>query len=423
MFGKRFLSLAAVMLMALSMVVAGGSSESSDTSADSKITINLWHKDTGVKGALYEKYVAEFEKDHPNVDVVISQTRNDAYKEKLPISFSGNEQPDVFFTWGGSWLKSFIDAGHVLDLTGKIDTTPYIATSLGNAIFDGKVYGIPLGIDIGIVYYNKAIFEKYGLEPPETFEELDHICNVLKENGVIPFVLANQPRWPGSFIHMYLIDRIGGYEVFDESYAGDGSWQNEAFIKAGEMIQYMVENEWFNPGFNGVAYDSGPGRQLLYTQQCAMMVLSNTFVNLMRSEYPDFEKDMGIFPFPTVEGGKGDPSNIVGIAAPVWSVNSHTKYPELCIELVEYLTSKEICQEYADTTGAQSSRNDVTSTDSFVNQLENMTRNAAHMQMVYDQTLPAELVDTYLSSLQEVFGLTMTPEAAAAAMDETAAKL
>ena len=69
------------------------------------------------------------------------------------------------------------------------------------------------------------------------------------------------------------------------------------------------------------------------------------------------------------------------------------------------------------------SRNDVTSTDSFVNQLENMTRNAAHMQMVYDQTLPAELVDTYLSSLQEVFGLTMTPEAAAAAMDETAAKL
>lgn len=419
MFRKITLLLAAVLLAASAW--AGGNTETA--ASKDTITINLWHKDTGVKGDLYQKYVDKFEEDHPGVNVVITTARSDAYKEKLPISFSGSEQPDVFFTWGGSWLKNFIDAGHVLDLTESIDTTPFITTALGNSIFDGKLYGVPLGIDIGFVYYNKAIFEEYGLEVPETFEELDHICSVLKENGIIPFVLANQTRWPGSFITMYLTDRYGGYEPFDNAYNGTGSWQDPAFIKAHETVQYMVESEWFNPGFNGLAYDAGPGRQLLYTGKCAMMVLSNTFVNLMRTEYPSFEDVMGIFPFPTVEGGTGDPSDIVGIAAPVWSVNSHTKYPELCIELIEYLTSKEICQEYADTTGAQSARNDVSSSDPFVQQLEEMTRNAAHMQMVYDQTLPAKLVDTYLSTDQEVFGLTMTPEEAAAAMDATAAEL
>lgn len=28
--------------------------------ADEQITLNLWHKDTGVKGDLYQKYVDEF---------------------------------------------------------------------------------------------------------------------------------------------------------------------------------------------------------------------------------------------------------------------------------------------------------------------------------------------------------------------------
>lgn len=418
---KRILAVALALCLVTSFVFANGNSESQ--SKQETITINFWHKDTGVKGELYDKYVAQFEADHPGVDVVVTMARSDAYKEKLPISFSGNSQPDVFFTWGGSWLKSFVDAGHVMELTGKIDTTPYLATALSNAEFNNGLYGIPLGIDIGVVYYNKDIFAKYGLEVPKTFAELDHICEVLKQNGVIPFVLANQPKWPGSFFYMYLADRYGGPEAFQKAYSGEGSWEQESFVKAGETIQYMVKNNWFNPGFNGLTYDSGPGRQLLYTEQCAMMVLSNTFVNLMRSEYPSFEEKMGVFAFPTVEGGKGDPSDIVGIAAPVWSINSNTKYPELCIELVEYLTSQEICQEYANTTGAQSSRKDVKSTDSFVNLLEDMTANAASIQMVYDQTLPAELVDTHLSTTQELFGLTMTPEQAAAEMQKKAVSL
>lgn len=386
-------------------------------------TINVWYKDTGVKGALYKKYIEQFEATHPGVTVQISQMRNDAYKEKLPISFSGDNQPDLFTTWGGSWLKSFIDAGHVMDITDKVDTTPYLETSLTNVNFDGKLYGLPLGVDIGIVIYNKALFEKFGLTPPKTFGELVHVCDVLKQNDIIPFVLANQPKWPASFYYMYLVDRIGGPEVFQNAYQGSGSWEDPAFIQAGEKIQQLVKNEYFNPGFNGIAYDSGPGRQLLYTEKCAMLLLSNTFVNLMRSEYPTFESKMDIFPFPAVEGGKGDPSDIVGIAAPVWSINAHTKYPDLCIELASLLAGKDIAQEYANTTGSQSARKDVRSTDPFVNQLEDLLHNAKSMQPVYDQTLPRELVDVHYNTTQELFALTMTPEAAAQSMEKKAEEI
>lgn len=388
--------------------------------ADEQITLNLWHKDTGVKGDLYQKYVDEFMAEHPNIKVEITVNRSDAYKEKLPISFSGNQQPDVFFTWGGSWLKNFVDAGHVMDLTGKVDTSSFYPTAVANAEFDGKLYGLPLGIDIGVLFYNKEIFAQYGLEAPSTFEDLIHVCEVLKENNIIPFVLANQPKWPGSFYFMYLVDRIGGPEAYAKALSREGAFNDEAFVKAGEAIERLVSLNVFNPGYNGLTYDAGPGRQLLYTGQTAMMLLSNTFVNLMRAEAPEFEEKMGICAFPAVEGGLGDPSDLVGIAAPEWSISANTKYPEESLMLLQYLTCKEIAQEYADTTGAQSARNDVHSADPFVQKLEEMTANAANIQMVYDQNLPAELVDVHLSTTQEIFGQTMTAQEAADAVEAKA---
>lgn len=405
------------------------SSKPSDTSATAsspsgeKVTLNFWHKDTGVKGDLFKKYADEFMKENPDIKVAITQARSDAYKEKLPIAFNGSDQPDVFFTWGGSWLKSFVDAGHVMDLTNKVDTANFHQTALKNAMYDQKLYGLPLGIDIGLVFYNKEIFKKYDIQVPKTFEELMATCDKLTANKVIPFVLANQPKWPGSFYFMYMVDRIGGKDAFDNAVNRTGSFAAEPFVKAGEYLQQMVKKKAFNPGFNGVAYDSGPGRQLLYTEKAAMLVLSNTFVNLMRTEAPEFEQKMGVFPFPTFEGGKGDASSLVGIAAPEWSVSAKTKYPEQSLKLVQFMASKGISQEYADTTGSQSARSDITSKDSFVNMMEKMVADAKSIQMVYDQTLPPELVDAHLSTTQEILGLTMTPQEAADKMEAKAKKV
>src|SRR5690606_41368745 len=60
--------------------------------------------------------------------------------------------------------------------------------------------GLPLGISPYIFYYNKEIFEKYGLEIPETYDDLLEIVDVLKEHDVYPIALANQPKWPGAFL-------------------------------------------------------------------------------------------------------------------------------------------------------------------------------------------------------------------------------
>jgi multiple sugar transport system substrate-binding protein len=44
-------------------------------------------------------------------------------------------------------------------------------TILANS-YKGRIYGVPLFIDSGVLYYRKDLLEKYGFKPPETWQEM-----------------------------------------------------------------------------------------------------------------------------------------------------------------------------------------------------------------------------------------------------------
>jgi raffinose/stachyose/melibiose transport system substrate-binding protein len=65
------------------------------------------------------------------------------------------------------------------------------------------MYALPMDVaGIGIIY-NKDIFNKYGLKPPKTFNELKVVCAKLKKNNVTPFASMFRANWSlGHFITM-----------------------------------------------------------------------------------------------------------------------------------------------------------------------------------------------------------------------------
>ncbi|ELK48459.1 extracellular solute-binding protein [Halobacillus sp. ACCC02827] len=413
--------LAMLMMLFLVLILTACSGSSNSAGGSEKKVLEFWHIDPGEKEKVYEEAVERFEEKHPDVEVKVLRIPNDAYKQKLSVAMSGGNPPDVFNSWGGGWLKQFVDQGKVLDVTEDVDKSHFNELALQNSMYEDKVYGLPLGLSIDVVFYNKEIFDKYGLEEPKTYQEWLEINDTLNENDIIPIALANKTKWPGAYYLMNFASREAGTDLFDSAFHREGKgFDDEGYVQAGTYIQEMVKNDAFNEGFNGVPYDEGTGRQLLYSGQAAMMDMTISFLNNVRMEAPEFEEKLDFFVFPEVEGGKGSVTDLGASASPVWSVSESSEHPDLATELIQELTSEETAQAYADRTGSLTSINGVVPNDEFTKKFHEVVEGATHLQMPYDQTLPPELAELHKDTTQAVFGLEMTPEEAAEKMEAKA---
>ena len=71
------------------------------------------------------------------------------------------------------WLGMFKD--HLLDLTSLVpenEVKAHFASAADAARLDGKLLSMPFYIDTGLMFYRKDLLEKYGKQPPKTWDEL-----------------------------------------------------------------------------------------------------------------------------------------------------------------------------------------------------------------------------------------------------------
>ncbi|WP_134702612.1 extracellular solute-binding protein [Ammoniphilus sp. YIM 78166] len=429
---RKLLSWLTVASMVLLSACGGGGgsneSASSQPSAAKEVSgeqkkLTFWFIEPGKRKEVLEVAVKRFEEKNPGVKVEAVQIPNDAYKTKLSVAIGGGDAPDVFHSWGGGWLKQFVDAGQVLDISGKVNKDDYLPVAINNATFNDKVYGAPLGVSIVPFYYNKEIFAKFNLEIPKTYEEFIKVAETLRSNGIEPIAMANQAKWPGLLLFAYVADRVAGSDLFRQSVTREAKFDDPGYAKAGEILQDMAKKEMFNKGFNGLSYDNGQSRQLMYTGKAAMELQTSSYVNAVKTENPAFVEKLGMFPFPAIEGGQGNPTNVVGGTSPIFSVSANSKNAELALALIKELTSVETAQQFTDGTGALVAVKGVEYKDPFAIQAVEMLNNAEFMQTFYDQTLPPELAELQKDLTQSVLGLSITPEDAAKQMEQKAAEL
>mgnify|MGYP001316467201 FL=1 len=389
-----------------------------------KKKLTLWFIDTGKRKELIEETVKEFMDAHPDIEVEAVQIPNDTYKTKLPVAMGGNNPPDLFHSWGGGWLKEFVNAGQVMDLTGRIDPDNYLPAAINIATFDGKIYGAPLAMSLTLFFYNKEMFEKNNLEPPKTFDDLLRIVDTFKAQGIAPIAMANKTKWPGALWLIYIANRVGGSDIFMDAFERKGrGFDDPAYVRTGELIQQLVDRGAFINGFNGLDYDTGQSRQFLYTENAVMELQTSSYVTNVRSEMPGFEEKLGIFPFPAVEGGAGNATDLVGGVSPVFSISSKTKYPDEAVELLKAITSKELAQKFADHAGVVTAVKGVEYKDKFAVMMNEYLQQAQFLQPFYDQTLPPEMAELHKDTTQALFGKTITPEEAARQMEDAAKRI
>jgi len=176
--------------MALGLSMSWGAA----LAADKQISIVTWNIPFFVEG--FDGWVSEFKKLHPDFDV----ERIDMKGTELPTWYQtqvvAGTPPDIVDIQGGLWLE-YASQGGLKDLTPYLERdTDYTARIqpeiLGNWVFEGKNYGVPLYISKSLLFVNNNMMKAAGIEKnPESFDELMAAAEKMTGEGTSGFMTLN----------------------------------------------------------------------------------------------------------------------------------------------------------------------------------------------------------------------------------------
>jgi raffinose/stachyose/melibiose transport system substrate-binding protein len=399
-----------------------------EPATEETVTVTWWHISTAEEHkALWQKLADEYMAAHPNVNIEITVLENEAFKTKLTTVMQSGEPPDIFQSWGGGVMNEYANAGLLKDITPDLDAdggawrNTFAPGALGVYAYKDKNYGVPW--DMGMIgfWYNKALFAQAGIEaPPTTWTELIEDVGKLKDAGITPIALGEGDKWPGMHMWAYLVTRLGGKANFEGALLRTGSFTDEPFVKAGELLQDLVALEPFQSGFLGATY--GDEATAMGNAKAAMELMGQWAPAVEKDNSEDkmgIGDDLGWFPFPMVEGGKGDPNDAVG-GGNGFAIGKNAS-PE-AIDFVKYLTRSESQVQLAEigvaipvVVGGEAGL-----TDPLMITLQQSLAKAQYFQLYYDQALPPAMGSVINDSTQGLFAGTLTPEQAAQAIEDSA---
>ncbi|GHD39448.1 extracellular solute-binding protein [Mycetocola manganoxydans] len=399
-------------------------------------TASMWALSGDPNETIRKNSVDAFNKKNPDAKLSVTFFQNDAYKTKIKTAIGAGQAPTMIYGWGGGTLKSYADAGQVDDLTSWLEENPDVkdrlfAGAFGAATIDGKIFAIPIqAVQPIVFYYNKELFEQAKVEPPETWSDVMSLVQTFNDRGVAPFSLGGQSRWTSMMWLQYMFDRVGGPEVFTDIFNGKAdAWSHPAAIEALTKIQELVKANGFIKGFNTITADSNADQALLYTGKAAMMLHGSWTYGGMKNDGAGFVQDgkLGWVPFPTVEGGVGDPKNAVGNPCNYLSISSKASDEEKATAkkyFTESLSNDEEVAAFIET-GAVPVVNGIedqikeTPDSDFLGHVYELGANAPAFQQSWDQALNPTAAEALLNNIDQLFVLSITPEQFASNMNET----
>ena len=204
------------------------------------IELTYWTHTDDNRTVIENRYIAEFEKMHPNVKV--KRVVNEASKmgDLLLTAFSANNAPDIFN------LQIELEYGYMMQ--NRVAPVNYSAIGYKNAealkaeylkgafdavTMDGKIYGLPLELTNWCIYINKKIFRSAGLDPekdyPKTWEQMADISDKLViRNGDIIVRRGFDFRYPYYLVSLLpMVEQLGGKLVSDDgktAIVNDQAW-------------------------------------------------------------------------------------------------------------------------------------------------------------------------------------------------------
>jgi raffinose/stachyose/melibiose transport system substrate-binding protein len=257
-------------------------------------------------GMVIEQINAAFEKAHPNVKIVTESYQDQSWQQKVKIYAASNQLPDVFKYWSfAQYTGALSNAGLLLPIPEKqFANMGWLPGTLNPSRYNGKLYGLPVTVDFWVVYYNKAIFTKYGVKVPTTINQLIAAAKVFRNKKVIPMVTDGKDAWPLNITWDNLVIRTtGDPTLIPKAVARKVKFTDPRFMAGTKLFKQLIDSKLFADDL--LTSDYGASRNLFGQEKAAMYLMGSWESGLSTdtSFSESFRNNLGVMRFPA--GPKG----------------------------------------------------------------------------------------------------------------------
>jgi multiple sugar transport system substrate-binding protein len=354
---RRTVVITALTALALGTTAAcGGDSGGSGDAANAKGPIKVWLSNNPEEIAWGKAMVKAWNADHPDEEVTAQEIpAGKTSEEVIGAAITAGNAPCLVFNTSPAAVPQFQKQGGLVPLDDFPGGTKYIEERTGDAAEqykspDGKYYQLPWKSNPVMIFYNKALFEKAGLDPENpplgTYDDFLATSKKLVDSGV-----AQAAIWPAptseffqswfDFYPLYAAETDGQQLVEDAKATFDSD--------AGKQ----VADFWSQMYADGLSPKEAYNGDSFADAKAAMAIVGPWAIAV----YGD-SVDWGVVPVPTAEGK--DPSEIHTFSdAKNVAIYSACENQGTAWELLKFATSEEQDGKFLDMTGQMPLRKDL----------------------------------------------------------------
>jgi multiple sugar transport system substrate-binding protein len=355
---RRPLHLAAALTLSLALAACGGGggSPSSSEANTTRGPIKIWYSNNAEEVKWGESVVAAWNKDHPNEQVTAEQIpAGKSSEEVIGASITAGNTPCLVFNTAPAAVPQFQKQGGLVALDSFSDGASYIQGRTGPRADqykspDGKFYQMPWKTNPVMIFYNKDVFAKAGLDtknpPLKTYDEFLATAKTLVAKGGVKAAIWPSPAseffQPWFDFYPLFIAQTGKQLVEN----GEPQFAGPEGVAVGEFWRQL--------------YDQGLAQRELYNgdafadKKAAMAIVGPWAIAV----YGEKVK-WGVVPIPTKDGK--DPSQVQTFSDEKSSaMYSSCQNRATAWDFLKFATSEENDGSLLETTGQMPMRTDVT---------------------------------------------------------------
>jgi raffinose/stachyose/melibiose transport system substrate-binding protein len=333
--------------------------------------------------AAFKAINAGFEKKFPQVKVTFSSVGNDTYPATKSSRLTAGNVDIVV-------VKNFVEvpkfaadstsddvllarSGGLVDLTKEPFLKNYTKSVLATQQVDGKQFAVPTGLSYSTgVYYNKALFAKYGLSVPTTWTELQKVMSTLKAAGQTPFGIGGKDTWPAGLAMLGTVastypTAAEKSKLFKELWTGGAALTDAGPQGVLEKTETIFQNAQSN--FAGTGYDEIPAG---FAAGKYAMTVDGTWNAPTIKTAVNGAFDFGYFPLPASDNA-ADNSALTGKIELQLAAASNSKNKTAALAWLDYFSTPKNYATFVDKSGFSSAQPDIASTP-FLKSIEQYTK-------------------------------------------------